>query len=108
MRNATNDPFGLKGDPPALTEFPGVVPTGGEGHVFVAAPGWPVHVVAGAPPGPQLFPLGVAREDSVPKSDSMATTIAEAITAIRIFCIDVTSTSFYIKWIHESHFWYSA
>jgi hypothetical protein len=42
----------------------------------VQAPGWP---------GP--LGLGVARAARVPKADSMATTIAEAITATRIYCI---------------------
>jgi len=61
-----------------LTEFPGVVPAGGEGHVFIGAPGWPVHW----PEGVQFWEL--ARAAGIPKADSMAITTAETITAFPI------------------------
>jgi hypothetical protein len=51
------------------------------------------------------FPARAARG---PKVDSMVTATAEAIIARRIFCIDMTYASKYIKRIHESHFWDSA
>jgi hypothetical protein len=77
-----------KGDPFELAEFPGVdVP--GEPHVFVGAPGWPVVWPEGVVLGHvrDVHPWGVAKADRVPKADSMGTTIAEAITATRIYCI---------------------